>query len=511
MTEKGKVIIDLHKILGNINPNIYGHFADLYGAYPGIWVGEDLDIPNYGGIRKDLVEAFRKINPPVIRWPGGTFADYYHWRDGMGSRDKRPRRVDPFGREESNQFGTDEFMRFCSLVGAEPYICLNVGSGTPEEARSWVEYCNYGGDSFYAKLRAENGHPEPYNVRYWEIGNETYTFTDPHAYAVEYRRMATLISTKLYEQFYPNPSLLKSKSKIEFVACGQTREWNMKFMEAMKDYLGTIDYISIHHYFGGYGGAINFTDKDYYELLASVQGLEYYIQETLNVIDFFAEQKKDIRIIVDEWGTWYPEATLANKFKQQNTLRDAILAASVLNLFNRYSKRVVMANIALLINVLQALFLTDGDKLIATPTYYVYDIYKYHMGNNAVRAEASSSIIKGAPAPAELHLAVPLQARRPLEALDVSASVSKNVDELVITLVNNSLDEEYETEILLRGDQKMADGKMITLTADNVRTFNDFSTPEKIKLVEKKLTANGKTLNLNILPHSVNTIIVKLV
>jgi len=509
MVKKGKIIINLDEVIGTINPNIYGHFAEHIGEliYPGIWVGEDSEIPNEEGIRKDVVEALKKIRPPVIRWPGGCFADTYHWMDGIGPREERPVRVSFWGDEETNQFGTDEFLKFCSMVGAEPYICLNVGSGSPEEARSWVEYCNYGGNSYYAQLRAKNGHPEPYRVKYWGVGNENWgcggCFT-PQDYALEYRRFANFIKRFCVP--------FSAWGEIELIACGHTeREWNWRLMESLKDHIYLVDHVSIHYYFHAYGGDIKFSDEDYFNLLLSIQQLEYHIQQAINIVDYFAEQRKNIGIIVDEWGTWYPEANMKNKLRQQNTLRDAILAASVLNLFNRYSRKVVMANISQLVNVLQALFLTEGNKMIVTPTYHVFDMYKYHMANDALKVETSSPILKEPPSlPKPFFVSIPLRKPKPLTTLDVSASINKDRKELIITLVNQSLDEEVETEILLKGNREMEDGRKIVLTAGDVRAFNDFDAPERVKPSEETIEAKGKSFIYSAPPHSVNTLLVKL-
>ncbi len=515
MVEKCKATIDLDETVGKINPNIYGQFAEHIGEliYPGIWVGEESNIPNDDGIRKDLLEALKRINPPVIRWPGGCFADSYHWQDGIGPREKRPRRVNLWG-EESNQFGTDDFLNLCSKVGAKPYICLNVGSGSPEEASSWVEYCNYGGNSYYAKLRAENGHPEPYRVRYWGVGNENYGCGGcfkPHEYAQEYRRFAGYIKR------FSLP-LSKEWCEIELVACGytETREWNLKFMEDMKDYINLVDHLSIHHYFGGAGGDINFTDEEYYRLLAQVQELEYQIRQAIGIVDFFAEGRKDIGIIVDEWGSWHPQATEHLKrfdrlLRQQNTLRDAILAASVLNLFNRYSRKVVMTNISMMVNALHSLFLTNGSRMVTTPTYHVYDMYKEHMANRAVKVEASSPILKEAPPPPKVFpVPIPLRRPKPLMTLDLSASVDMREKQLVITLVNQSLDEEMETEIYLKGSKEMNEGKVTLLTAKDVRSYNDFDTPNSVKPSQETIKIKGKTMIHSAPPHSVNTLNIKI-
>jgi len=499
MVEKSILTVKLEEVIGTISPDIYGHFAEHLGRciYPGIWVGEDSKIPNIQGLRKDVVEALRAIDPPVVRWPGGCFADAYHWKDGIGPIDQRPRRPNLWwGGEDSNEFGTDEFMRFCRSIGAEPYICLNVGSGSPEEAIYWLEYCNYAGNSSYTRLRAENGHPQPYRVKYWGVGNENWgcggSF-DPVHYAWEYRRFSTY--------------LRRIDPSIQLIACGHTsRDWNLRFMESLRDHSRLIDHLSIHYYFSGrrnpFGGDVKFTDDEYLNLLFDVQNLEYQIQQAIQIVDFFSEKTKNIGVVVDEWGTWHPQATVESGLYQQNTLRDAILAAVVLNLFNKYSGKVVMANIAQTVNVLQSLCLTKGEKTILTPTYHVFNLYKSHMGNEALEVEVQSPIIKE-PSPAGYEDRRKLKS---LQALDASASLGKDGKTLVITLVNQGLDEDLETEIRLAGEKEVEKGELNVLDAGDVRDYNDFDTPNKITPIEKAVEMKGKILNYVAPKHSVNRI-----
>jgi len=496
MVGKGFLSVKLGEVIGTINPNIYGHFAEHLGRciYPGIWVGCGSKIPNAEGLRKDAVEALREISPPVIRWPGGCFADSYHWEDGIGSVDQR--RIRPnlwWGGEDSNEFGTDEFMRFCRSIGSEPYICLNVGSGSPRESLSWLEYCNSSGRSSYARLRAENGHPQAYGVKYWGVGNENWgcggSF-DPVYYAWEYRRFAAYMK--------------RADPSVHLIACGHTsRDWNFKFMENMRDHLNLIDSLSIHYYFRNprFGGDVKFSDEEYFNLLLDVQNLEYQIQQVISIIDFFSEKRKNIGVIVDEWGTWHPQATVESGLYQQNTLRDAILAAVVLNLLNKYSGKVVMANIAQTVNVLQSLLLTKGEKTILTPTYYVYKLYKPCMGNTALKVETQSPVVKEAPPTPPTRY--PTRKTKPLQALDASASMSKDGDNLLIVLVNQGLDD-IETEISLVGDREIENGELDTLGARDVRDHNDFDASNKVTVKHEKIETKRKILKHIITRHSIN-------
>ncbi len=506
MRECNMVTVRIDEMISSIDPNIFGHFIEHLGRciYPGIWVGKGSSIPNEDGLRKDVVQAFKSIGAPIIRWPGGCFADAYHWENGIGPVERRPRGINIWwGGGESNEFGTDEFIHLCRLVGAEPYICANVGSGSPREALAWLEYCNYGGNSKYAETRASYGHPEPYKVKYWGVGNESWgcggSF-DPVYYAWEYRRFATFLK--------------QADSSIKLIACGHTtRDWNLKFMEVLKDAIHLIDYLSIHYYFGNpqrYGGDVDFTDEQYLNLLFDVQNLEYQINQAISIVDFFSEGRKDIGIAVDEWGVWHPQAMVESGLYQQNTLRDAILSAAVLNLFIKYSRKIRMANLAQAVNVLQSICLTKGEKTILTPTYYVFKMYQSHMGNLALKVKTESPIIRE---PSEKDSAGSLRLRKnikPLKALDVSASISQNRKELIITLVNQSLDEDLDVKIDLVGGNEVCEGNLTILNAENVRAYNDFDFPENVKIREEPLTVKGKTFNFKAQRHSINRLALKL-
>ncbi len=516
--KKAILSVGLDKVLGNINPNIYGHFIEHIGRciYSGIWVGENSDIPNMQGLRTDIVESLRAISPPVFRWPGGCFADAYRWEDGIGPREQRSRRRNLWwGGEESNEFGTDEFIMFCRTVGAEPYICLNVGSGNPQDALSWLEYCNCQGNSYYAKLRAKYGHTEPYGVKYWSVGNENWGcggHFDPVYYAWEYRRFATYLR--------PFSWLLwgKAEPSITLIACGHTaRDWNLRFMEAMRYHLYLIDCLSIHFYSHNpelFGGDIKFTDEQYFNLLNDAQNLEANIQDAIRVVDYFSEGsvdpfskgRKDIGIAVDEWGVWHPQATLQTGFYQQNTLRDAIYAAVCLNLFNKYSSKVVMANLSQTVNVLQSLFLTRDEKTILTPTYHVYKLYQSHMRNNLLAFQVQSPIIRESSFGKDSER----KKLKPLYALDASVSLSADEKNLVITLVNQSLDDDVETEIRLVGEKEAEKVKLAVLNAEDVRNHNDFDAPDRVNSKEEQMMMKGKLLNYVAPKHSVNRIVVTL-
>ena len=407
---KGRIWIDVQDEIGKISRNLYGHFFEHVGSlvYDGIWVGEDSSIPNDRGIRKDAIETLRRLKPPVARWPGGCFADAYHWRDGIGPRPQRPRRWNLWWEKiETNDFGTDEFIRYCRLVGAEPYLSLNLGTGTVQEALDWLEYCNFNKDTEITRLRAANGHPEPYNVRYWGVGNENWGcggLYDAQDYAREYLRYAVYLKHWLW------PSKGISSVSIELVAGGGgSPDWNQIVMEQLRDRLLLVDHLSIHRYLrlqpaqplptpqGGLPpwSATQFTDDQYYLLVSRVAELERNIQKALDVIDYYAGGRKKIGLIVDEWGTWHPEANFESGLNQQNALRDAIIAGSGFNLFNSRCRDISMANIAQAFNVLQAVGLTKGPQMILTPTFYVHEMYLNHQDAQLVRSEGGNSQLRG--------------------------------------------------------------------------------------------------------------------
>lgn len=450
--------------LGLISPNIYGHFAEHLGRCidEGIWVGEDSAIPNQAGLRTDVIEALKAIAPPVIRWPGGCFADAYDWRDGIGPRDQRPRRINVWwNKEEDNHFGTDEFVRFSRAVGAEPYICGNVGSGTPREMMEWLEYCNYAGDTALARERAANGNPEPHAVKYWGIGNENWGCGgayDADHYAREYRRFAGY--------------LRRMDPDIELIACGHVPEWNLEFFNHVGR-VDLVDHCSIHHYYKC-GPGTGFSDEEYYGLFPRALDLEGMIRGLSGLMSHF-ERGKRVGIVVDEWGVWHPEADLG--LYQPNTLRDALSAAVVFDVFNRQASMVTMANIAQTINVLQCLIQTDGPAMWRTPTYHVYDLYRPHMGAISLRADITC----------DHHEFVLDDRRNSVALLSASASRDEGGGRTVISLTNLHLTEPMEVSITVR-DAAHTGGTLRVLTSDRADDVNSAKEPEKVTPVEETLS-----------------------
>jgi len=483
-----------------ISPHLYGHFIEHLGGviYDGIWVGRESRIPNVDGIRKQFVDDMKRIGAPNLRWPGGCFADGYHWRDGIGPADKRPRtynywenRVLP-GRHavESNEFGVHEFMRLCRLVGAEPYVAANVGSGTPREFHDWVSYCNAPpGTLSLADERAANGDREPFNVKYWGVGNESWgcggNMTGGE-YAAQYR--------KFIAQFpvYVRPF---------FVATGPRGHsadgdvgWTEGFFGGLQDVRGLgvrVDGFALHYYTDfrqtAEDGA-RFDDKGWYAVLHKGAHIEDLINDHWAIMGRYDPQHRT-RFVIDEWGDWYRGGTELGPdyiLSQAITLRDALHAAMTLDTFNRHADKIEMANVAQTINCLHSLFAAVGDKYVRTPAYYTFEMYRPHMGGRLVPARID--------VPA---LTVPLlEGSARLAGLSGSASV-RNKD-LTLTLTNPSLQEGFATRIRLAGAARLRDARATVLTHADMRATNTFERPDEVTLAALPVTISGDAVTLGI-------------
>ena len=493
-SNEANIKICLDEYVAKINPNIYGHFAEHLGSciYEGIWVGENSPIPNTNGIRDDVVEALGHISPPVLRWPGGCFADDYHWENGIGPRENRPRTVNAHWGQviEPNKFGTREFMEFCRRIGADPYICGNVGSGSPQEMRDWVEYCNYPGDSTLSRRRAADGHPEPYRVKYWGVGNENWGCGgnfDPEDYAVQYRRFATYLYS-----FDGAPLYL--------IACGPSgnnTEWTHRFFEKLGR-RRRINAFAAHYYCGTAGTATEYSVEQWYQLLHRASLIEDLVVQQRAIMDGYDPERR-IGLILDEWGTWHPPTQGRNSrfLWQQNTLRDALVAALTLDVFNRHADKVVMGNIAQTINVLQAMILTEEEKMLTTPTYHVYHMYTPHQGARSLRVslEAESISFKAQ------------NDDQSLRGLTGSASLKEN--SLFLTVVNPHADVPMEANILLRGGEAMSASASV-LAHDDIHAHNTFESPDAVVPIEGPLSIGGSTFHHTFPPASVTALSISL-
>ena len=454
-----RLIVNTLNKKSRINKNIYGHFSEHLGRciYQGIYVGENSEIPNTNGMRNDVVAALKQIKVPVLRWPGGCFADEYHWKDGIGPKENRKKMVNTHwgGVVEDNSFGTHEFLEFCRQVGCEPYINGNVGSGTVQEMSEWMEYMTFDGISPMAQLRKENGREKPWKIKYFGVGNENWGCGGcmrPEYYADEYRRYQT------YVRNYGDNKVFK-------IACGPNSgdyRWTEKVMEIAGKHMNAL---SLHYYtvpgdWHGKGSATDFDEKTYYLTLHKALHMEELVNNHLQIMNRFDPEHK-VGLIVDEWGTWYDVEPGTNPgfLYQQNTMRDAIVAAVNLNIFNEHSDRIVMANIAQMVNVLQAVILTEGNRMVLTPTYHVFDLYKDHQDATLVESYLDTEKI----GVAEEH-----------QVPNLSASVSEDAEGVLhITAANLSADRTYpmECEIVGRGTVS-AEALILTGSMD---TYNDFT------------------------------------
>ncbi len=466
-----KLYVNPHNKKGHINKELQGHFSEHLGRciYEGIYVGEDSAIPNTNGMRNDVVNALREMQIPVLRWPGGCFADEYHWMDGIGPKESRKRMINTHwgGVVEDNSFGTDEYMELCRQLGCKTYINGNVGSGTVREMSEWVEYMTFEGVSPMAELRKQNGHEEPYRVDYFGVGNENWGCGGnmlPEYYANLYRHYQTYVRTYNWEK------------PIYRIACGANADdygWTDKVMDVSHRSsgraLGLIDGLSLHYYTvpGGWenkGSAIDFDEKTWYKTMKTTLYMETLINNHSAIMDKYDKDYK-IGMIVDEWGTWFDcePGTNPGFLYQQNTMRDALVAGINLNIFNKHCDRVKMANIAQLVNVLQAVILTEGEKMLLTPTYHVFNLYKCHQ-----EAELLDSYVETE----EIGLE---ECRVP----NLSESVSLGKDgKIHITLNNLSVEKDYEIEgVFAETELKAVNGTILT---GEMHAHNTFEEPDRV-------------------------------
>ncbi len=448
-----------------ISRHIYGHFAEHLGGciYGGIWVGEDSLIPNTRGIRQDVVQALRKIRIPNLRWPGGCFADEYHWQDGIGPRQNRPSTVNAIWGQvtESNHFGTHEFMDLCEQLGCESYICGNVGSGAMSEMREWVEYLTFDGESSMADLRRKNGREQPWKVAFWGVGNENWGCGGkmrPEYYADLYRQ---------HQNFLHN----YGENKL-FKIAGGAYDVDYKWTDVvMREAAEQMDGLSLHYYTipGNWkekGSATQFGEDEWFTTLKKAMQMDELLRKHATIMDKYDPDKR-VGLIVDEWGTWHEVEPGTNKhfLYQQNTLRDALAAGLTLNILNNHCERVKMANIAQTVNVLQAMILTETEKMIVTPTYHVFGMYAAHQDATLL--------------PVSVDSAEYVHKDESIPALNVAAS--RDAAGLIhITLCNPDPNKAVEVKCELRG-AKLTRVSAQILTAAEMNAHNTFENPAAVK------------------------------
>lgn len=478
-----------------INRNIYGHFAEHLGhcIYGGFYVGETSSIPNTNGVRNDIIEALKKLKIPNLRWPGGCFADTYHWKDGIGPKNKRPTMVNKWwgGVTEDNSFGTHDFLNMCELLGAEPYLSGNVGSGTVQELADWVQYTNFNGKSPMSDLRKQNGKDTPWKVKFWGIGNEAWGCggnMKPEYYANEYRKYATFISD------WENSGGLM---RIASGASDADYNWTETLMKNIP--LNMLGGVAMHHYsvieWNKKGDAVDFTEQQYFATMTEALKMDSLVTNHAAIMDKY-DPKQKIALVVDEWGGWYDveKATNPGFLYQQNTIRDAMIAGVTLNIFNNHADRVRMANLAQCVNVLQAVILTNKEKMILTPTYHVMEMYNVHQDATLLplTIKGNDYILDGKKLPA------------------VSASASKDkMGVMHVSLVN--IDPLHPQKITLNIDGEKfttASGKI--LTSNKLQDYNSFTEPDKIKPVPfKEILINKEMLTVTLPPTSVVVLTIK--
>ena len=497
-----RITLDFAHSLGRIHPNIYGHFSEHIGGvfYDGLWVGPDSRIENIRGFRKAAVESFRKICPPVLRWPGGCFAETYDWRDGIGPRESRPRRVNWWyyqdGRVEPNQVGTHEFMDFCRMVGAEPYFAANMTSVTPLHIRDWIEYCNFPtGSTTLADERAANGAEEPFGVRFWGIGNENWGGggqMSPEMCAREYIRFTTIQRS------------LGAKD-LRFIMCGANGadfEWTRRLMKEWSarrwhevDTYG----MSVHYYTNALSGSdeLHFDRDGWYDELFRAAYMQRVIEGHRAAMDEFDPERR-IKLVVDEWGNWHRDGSGPsggyNLFEQQSTMRDAAVAALTLNIFNNHCDTVEMANVAQLCNNLHSLFLASGEHFIETPNYHVFDLYKTHQGGKQVNLIVEDETLERS-------------GFEPMNALSASASIQDGV--VTITMANLNLEQSKRVSFGAIGGTFAGAGTLRILAHEDPNMVNSFENPHAVEPTERTLTI-GEGAEIDLPAASVAALTVKL-
>jgi alpha-N-arabinofuranosidase len=504
-----RIEVLLNERLGTISPNIYGHFVEHLGGvvYDGIWVGGSSKIANVNGIRKDLVDHLRRIKAPVVRWPGGCFADQYNWKDGIGVSDKRPVRTnfwaesgewakdmsaEPIQRFDPNTFGTHEFMQFCRLAGAQPYLAANLRSLPAEDFYRWVEYCNSPANSTtLAKMRAANGDTEPFGVRYWGVGNEAWgcggNFTAPE-YAAAFRHFSSWA-----------PGYGVPLSLIVSGASDDDYEWTRGFMRGLLEkgpgQINSVYGMSIHHYSwnlsrgktsdwtAGKGDAVGFEPVDWYELMMQGDQMEKIIRGHWQALAEFDPQHH-IKLVVDEWGAWYKPGSQVDPshlLGQQITMRDAVMSALTLDTFNRHPDKVSMANCAQLINCLNSLFLAHEDRFITTPVFHVFEMYTAHQGGEGLRTvfHAPTANYQRDGKPASLW------------SLNGSASLREKT--LTLTVANVDVEHPFETEIAIKG-ATIQSATVTSLHHADIHAHNTFAEPNAVKQTTRQVKTQGDTL-----------------
>lgn len=504
---QGDIRVFLNEPIGTVSPLLHGHFVEHLGGvvYDGIWVGEESKIPNVRGLRKALIDAMKALGPTVIRYPGGCFADSYDWRDGVGPRNTRPRKNNFWAnsgilrklpdkhvsRSDPNSFGTNEFLRFCKETGSEPYLAANVRSLPAKEFYDWVEYCNSPkGAGTLAERRAAWGDQEPWNVRFWGVGNESWGCggnLTPEEYSVEFRK---------FTAWTPNYG-----TPLAMIAAGPNGadyNWTHGFFEQMaRKSPGSLRSVwgwGLHYYCGrtGKGDSLDYTVQDFYELLERASRIEELITRHWGAMGEIDREHR-VKLAIDEWGAWHNDTTAVaphHLFGSVPTMRDALIAGMTLDTFHRHADKIAMANVAQLVNCIQTLFLADGDKFCVTPTYHVFDMYKDHHKGQAVRSEFAAP---------RVDFTVDSKGQ---SVARLAGSASRNGNVVTLSAVNNSHNETLETSVTLHG-ANVKSAKATVLAGASMQAHNTFAAPSAVKPAEMAVSVSGGALRLTMPAASV--------
>jgi len=472
--------VDASSPIGNLDRRCYGQFIEHLGEciYGGVWVGKDSKIPNIKGFRKDVLEAVKELKPPVVRWPGGNFSSGYHWLDGVGPAGRRPKRFDlAWGAEEPNTFGTDEFLEWCRLVGTEPFIVVNAGNGSPEEAAQWVEYCNSARDTYYASLRRANGRVEPYGVKLWGIGNELYGRWQV-GFCVSGEECARRTVEFANEMRMVDPDI-----KLVAVGC-EDPEWNLEMVRNAGEYF---DYLSVHIYIGG--------EKPYRELAAVPVDIEQRLRDVYGLVEAARRRygiKREIKLAFDEWNIWYPQAK-APLHEQVTGVRDAVFTGLVLNALHRLCRIVPIGGFAQTINVLPLIVATKDGRLVLTPQYLVFKMYEANTGNLVLRTAMDSPSYMSQ----EQSEYVPF--------VDLSATFTEQNDTIYLHAVNRDENEAADFRVAFRGFKAMK-ASQLYVAGESIEEKNTLDEPNKVRIEEARAKIEKGEVLASLSPHSVNII-----
>ena len=479
-----KYLINPNQKISLISKDIYGHFSEHLGrcVYEGLFVGKDSDIPNINGMRCDVVNALKEMGIPVLRWPGGCFADEYHWKDGIGAPETRKKMINTHwgGGVEDNSFGTHEFMELCAQLGCDCYIAGNVGSGTVQEMSEWIEYMTFGGLSPMSELRKVNGREEPWRLKYFGVGNENWGCggnMDPAFYANLYKRYAT------YVRNYDSKN-----NWIYKIACGPNGEdynWTEDVMKTAGRHMNglALHYYTVTHNWDRKGSATEFSGDEYYKTVSKAYRIDRIINRHLEIMNRYDPEKR-VDLIVDEWGTWHDvePGTNSGFLYQQNTMRDAVVAALTLNVFNKHADRIKMANIAQTVNVLQAVVLTDGEDMLLTPTYYVFKMFKDHQQNTLLGSYITSPEAGSGDST--------------LPQLIESASMDEN-GVICATITNTSAENTAEVKCQIADSEVNAiTAEILTAAPDAYNTFEEKTCVKTAEFTDFEVTKDGFVANI---------------